>query len=267
MFSNKGSSEMSWPLQVEVEKEAARLEGRAAEEILGWAAEAYGERLAVSVSFGGAEGMVLLDMLSRITDKATVLSIDTGFLFPETVRFREEVMAGRYKELRLEVLRTELSIEEQVARYGAGLYGCRPDTCCRIRKVEPMRRAMVGEAGAGYGAGAGAGAGYGAWVTGIRRDQTPQRADTPVVGYEERYGAAKVAPLASWSKEAVWEYVGEHGVPVNPLLYKGYTSIGCWPQTRPVGEGEDERAGRWSGLEKTECGLHWDGGDSGVSPR
>ncbi len=219
------------------------LEGASAGEVLRWAAEEYGRDLALSVSFGGAEGMVLLDMLSKITDKATVLSIDTGFLFPETVRFREEVMSGCYKALRLEVLRSELSIEEQVARYGTGLYGCRPDTCCQIRKVEPMQRAMQE---------------YGAWITGIRRSQTPQRAATPIVGYEERYEAAKVAPLASWSKEAVWEYVAEQDVPVNPLLYKGYTSIGCWPQTRQVGEGEDERAGRWSGLEKTECGLHWD---------
>ncbi len=253
MLFDSGSNETSRLLKVETERESARLEGSSAEEVLRWAAEEYGEELALSVSFGGAEGMVLLDILSRITDKVTVLSIDTGFLFPETVRFREEVMAGdRYKGLRLEVLRPALSIEEQVARYGAGMYGCRPDACCRIRKVEPMQRAMEG---------------YGAWVTGIRRDQTPQRAATPVVGYEERYEAAKVAPLAAWSKEEVWGYVREHDVPVNPLLYKGYGSIGCWPQTKPVEEGEDERSGRWSGLQKTECGLHWDNENSETSSR
>jgi phosphoadenosine phosphosulfate reductase len=222
---------------------AERLEDAQPQEILEWAVETYGGRLALSASFGGPEGMVLLDMLSRITDEVTVLTIDTGFLFDETIEFREEVMR-RYR-LPVEVLRPALSVEEQVRRYGEKMRTCSPDLCCQVRKVEPLERALRG---------------YDAWITGIRRDQTAQRADTPVIRWEERFQAAKIAPLARWSGEQVWGYVREHDVPVNPLLHQGYESIGCEPQTRPVQPGEDPRAGRWSGMEKTECGLHWVGG-------
>lgn len=227
------------------------LEGKSPEEILRWAVGQFGSGVGLSVSFGGPEGMVLLDMLSKLVDRTpelavdrgarpTIITIDTGFLFSETVRFRDKVMR-RYRNLNLEVARPALSIEEQVERYGLGLYGCQPDTCCKIRKVEPMQRIL---------------AGYDAWMTGIRRAQTPQRAGTQVVGVDEQFGKAKIAPLAGWTSEEVEGYVEAHDVPVNPLLRQGYRSIGCWPQTRPVGEGEDWRAGRWSGSGKTECGLH-----------
>ena len=210
----------------------------------------YGEGLTLSVSFGGAEGMVLLDMLSRITDaagapKIRVFTLDTGFLFEETVRFREEAM--RRYDLPLEVVRPRLTVAEQVALYGEELYSCKPEICCQIRKVEPQKRALKG---------------YDAWVTGIRRDQTPQRANTPVVEWEERFEVAKFAPLAAWDAARVEEYVKEHDVPLNPLLSMGYRSIGCEPCTRPVAPGEDPRAGRWSGMGKTECGLHWVGGQA-----
>ena len=238
-------------LREEVDEAAEALEGRSAEEILRWAVGRFGGDLALSVSFGGPEGMVLLDMLSRLVERdpdlaadrgarPAVVTIDTGFLFSETVRFRERTMR-RYRNLNLEVARPALSVEEQVERYGVGMYGCKPDTCCQIRKVEPMRRAL---------------ANYESWMTGIRREQTANRADTPVVGIDEQFGKAKVAPLAGWSVEEVEGYVEAYDVPVNPLLNQGYTSLGCWPQTRPVGEGEDWRAGRWSGSGKTECGLH-----------
>src|SRR5918997_623440 len=217
-----------------------RLEGAPPVEILEWAAETYGEGLALSASFGGPEGMALLDMLSRVTDDVTVLTIDTGFLFKETIEFREKVM--RRYQLPLVVLRPELSIEEQVERYGEEMRTCTPDLCCQIRKVQPLQKALKR---------------YDAWMTGIRREQTPQRANTPVISWEERYGAAKIAPFAFIKEEWVHEYVAEHDVPVNPLLEKGYKSIGCEPQTRPVAPEEDARAGRWSGMEKNECGLHW----------
>ena len=190
--------------------------------------------------------MALLDMLSRLSDATTVLTIDTGFLFNETIEFREEVM--RRYQLPLEVLRSELSIEEQVERYGERMRTCNPDLCCQVRKVQPLKKAL---------------ARYDAWMTGIRREQTPQRAGTPIVTWEERYGAAKIAPFAHVKEEWVHEYIEEHDVPVNPLLKKGYRSIGCEPQTRPVAPDEDYRAGRWSGTEKTECGLHWVGGQVG----
>lgn len=225
---------------------ARELEGAEPREILRWAARRYGRGLALSVSFGNPEGMVLLDMLTRLPEArgATIFTLDTGFLFEETVRFREEVVE-RYG-INLEVVRPPLSVEEQVARYGEALRGCKPDLCCQIRKVEPQKRFLKD---------------YDAWVTGIRREQTLQRADTPVVGWEERFEVAKVSPLAAWGPEQVEEYIREHDVPLNPLLDMGYKSIGCEPQTRPVAPDEDARAGRWSGLEKTECGLHFVGGE------
>lgn len=222
---------------------AESLERSSPQDILHWAVSVYGEDLTLSVSFGNPEGMVLLDMLSRITDNAQVFTLDTGFLFKETIRFREEAMK-RYP-LPLKVLTPELTVEEQVAGYGPKLYSCAPDLCCEVRKIEPQRRFLRD---------------YGAWVTGIRRDQTAQRASTPVLSWEERFGVVKIAPLVNWSAEEVEEYVCEWGIPRNPLLGRGYKSIGCAPCTQPVPEDVDARAGRWPGMDKTECGLHFVGG-------
>jgi phosphoadenosine phosphosulfate reductase len=227
----------------ELSRANERLEGSAPQEILRWAAGVYGGDLTLSVSFGNPEGMVLLDMLSRITGEVQVFTLDTGFLFEETVRFREEAMK-RYP-LALEVIAPGLTVEEQVERYGPQLYSCAPDLCCQVRKIEPQRRFLKD---------------YGAWVTGIRRDQTVQRASTPVVTFDEYFGVAKIAPLAAWSVDEVDEYVRRNDVPLNPLLSMGYRSIGCEPCTRPVAPGEDARAGRWPGMDKTECGLHFVGG-------
>src|SRR5918999_4053386 len=204
---------------------AESLEGSTPQDILRWAVDVYGEDLTLSVSFGNPEGMVLLDMLSRTTDRAQVFTLDTGFLFAETVHFREEVMK-RYP-LPLEVLTPELSIEEQVERYGPELYSCAPDLCCEIRKIEPQRKFLRD---------------YGAWVTGIRRDKTQQRASTPVLSWEKRFGVVKIAPLVNWSADEVEEYVCERGIPLNPLLGRGYKSIGCAPCTQPVSGDEDARA-------------------------
>ncbi len=220
-------------------------EGAQPREILEWAVETYGSGLALSASFGGPEGMALIDMISKITDQVTILTIDTGFLFKETHEFREEVM--RRYQLPLEVLRPRLSVEEQVERYGERMRSCSPDLCCQVRKIEPLERALER---------------YEAWMTGIRREQTPQRASTRVVAWEGRYEAAKIAPLAAWSSEQVWGYVEENNVPVNPLLKRGYKSIGCEPQTRPVAPEVGARAGRWPSLDKTECGLHWAAGEA-----
>ena len=220
-----------------------RLEDSTPQDILSWSVGVYGEDLTLSVSFGNPEGMILLDMLSRITDKAQVFTLDTGFLFEETVRFREEAM--KKYPLPLKILTPGLTVEEQVARYGPKLYSCAPDLCCEVRKIEPQRRFLRD---------------YGAWVTGIRRDQTAQRASTPVVAFDEHFGVAKIAPLAAWSADEVDEYVRRYDVPLNPLLSMGYRSIGCEPCTRPVAPGEDARAGRWPGMDKTECGLHFVGG-------
>jgi phosphoadenosine phosphosulfate reductase len=233
----KEDSLLEW--NEELSRAAESLEGSTPQEILRWGVDVYGEDLTLSVSFGNPEGMVLLDMLSRITRRAWAFTLDTGFLFEETVRFREEAIK-RY-QLPLKIITPDLSVEEQVARYGPDLYGCKPDLCCQVRKSEPQRRFLRD---------------YGAWVTGIRRDQTPQRASTSVVAFDEYFGVAKIAPLASWRAGQVEEYVKEHAVPLNPLLNKGYGSIGCEPCTRPVAPGEDARAGRWPGTGKTECGIH-----------
>jgi phosphoadenosine phosphosulfate reductase len=227
----------------ELSRENERLEGAAPQEILRWAVDVYGKGLTLSVSFGNPEGMVLLDMLSRISDEAQVFTLDTGFLFEETVRFREEAM--RRYPLPVEVVTLGLTVEEQVERYGPEFYSCAPDLCCQVRKIEPQRRFLRD---------------YDAWVTGIRRDQTEQRASTPLVAFDGYFGVAKIAPLAAWSEDEVERYVRQNDVPLNPLLGMGYRSIGCEPCTRPVAPGEDARAGRWPGMEKTECGLHFVGG-------
>ena len=219
-----------------------RLEGSAPQDILRWAVDVYGKGLTLSVSFGNPEGMVSLDMLSRITDEVQVFTLDTGFLFEETRRFRDNAMT-RYP-LPLEVVTPGLTVEEQVERYGPEFYSCAPEVCCQVRKIEPQRRFLRD---------------YDAWVTGIRRDQTEQRASTPVVTFDEYFGVAKIAPLATWSEDEVDEYVRRNKVPLNPLIGMGYRSIGCEPCTRPVAPGEDARAGRWPGMEKTECGLHFVG--------
>ena len=219
-----------------------RLEGSAPQEILRWAVDVYGKGLTLSVSFGNPEGMVSLDMLSLITDEVQVFTLDTGFLFEETRRFRDKAMT-RYP-LPLEVVTPGLTVEEQVERYGPEFYSCAPDLCCQVRKIEPQRRFLRD---------------YDAWVTGIRRDQTEQRASTPVVTFDEYFGVAKIAPLATWSEDEVDEYVRRNEVPLNPLIGMGYRSIGCEPCTSPVAPGEDARAGRWPGMEKTECGLHFVG--------
>ena len=227
----------------ELSRAAESLERSSPQDILRWAVDVYGRDLALSVSFGNSEGMVLLDMLSRITDEAQVFTLDTGFLFEETIRFREEAMK-RYP-LPLKVVTPGLTIDEQVARYGPKLYSCKPDLCCEIRKIEPQRRFLRD---------------YSAWVTGIRREQTEQRASTPVLSWEERFGVVKIAPLVNLSAEEVEEYVCERSIPRNPLLGRGYKSIGCAPCTQPVSEDGDARAGRWPGMDKTECGLHFMGG-------
>lgn len=223
----------------ELDRVALRLEGVGAGEILDWALETYAEGLTFSVSFGGAEGMVLLDMLWRRGERIRVYTLDTGFLFADTIRFRGQV-TERYG-MPVEVVRPELTVDKQAKQLGEQLYRSNPDLCCYMRKVEPHIRALEG---------------YDAWLTGIRRAQTKQRTDAPVVMWESRFGIAKISPLASWSAEQVKEYIEKHDVPLNPLSDMGYRSIGCEPCTEKVAAGEPDRAGRWAAFEKTECGLH-----------
>lgn len=224
----------------ELEGWAERLETAAPVEILAWALERFSGRLALACSFQ-AEDVVLVDMVHRLggLEKVTVFYLDTGLHFPET-RATCRRVAERYG-IEPVAVRPALTLEEQAARFGDRLWARDPDLCCRLRKVEPLWRYLQG---------------FEAWITGIRREQTPARAGARVVEADRRFGLVKINPLVRWTREEVWAYVHRHGVPYHPLHDRGYPSIGCAPCTRPVAAGEDPRAGRWSHFQKTECGLH-----------
>ncbi len=207
-----------------------------ADQILTWAAAEFGRRLAVSCSM--VDGVVP-HLVSRHAPGVDVLFIDTGYHFPETIGTRDQVAWDL--DVRVVHVEPTRSVERQDAFLGPRLHDRDPATCCRLRKIEPLRRALSG---------------YDAWVTGVRRGETPQRAGTPFVSWDERNRVVKIAPIAAWTEDDVLDYVDRHRVPVNPLLAAGYPSIGCAPCTHPVAAGADPRSGRWAGLAKTECGLH-----------
>jgi phosphoadenosine phosphosulfate reductase len=217
---------------------AWRLEGQPPERILAVAAARFSPRIAFATGFG-AEGCVLLDMIGRHRLAIDVFTLDTGLLFPETYELWRRLEA-RYR-LRIRAVRPLLDLAAQAARHGERLWERDPDLCCGIRKVDPLQRALEG---------------LEAWVTAIRREQTPDRAGARVFEHDERFSLVKVNPLAAWTDAQVWEYVHAHDVPVSPLHARGYPSIGCWPCTSPVRPGESAREGRWRGREKMECGLH-----------
>jgi thioredoxin-dependent adenylylsulfate APS reductase len=222
----------------EIAAAAAQLEGRPPEEVLAWAADRFAPRITLATSFG-AEGCVLVDLIARRRLPIDVFTLDTGLLFPET-RALWRRLEERYA-LTIRGVCPEQTVEEQAARHGDRVWEREPDRCCGLRKVAPLREAL---------------AGFDAWVSAIRRDQTPERARTRAVEADLRFGLVKVNPLAGWTAEQVWAYVREHSVPTNPLHQRGYPSIGCTPCTTPVAPGEDARAGRWRGRTKKECGLH-----------
>jgi phosphoadenosine phosphosulfate reductase len=225
--------------QDELQRIAEKLEGRPAEEILRWSLDRYGESIVLACSFGGPTGMVLLDMVMAMAPRTPVFYLDTGLLFPETYALAAE--AGRRYGITPLAVQPELTVPQQAVAHGEALWARNPDQCCALRKVAPQRQALQG---------------YGAWITGLRRDQADTRRATPVVGWDAKFGLAKIAPLATWSEEEVWTYLYLHDVPFNPLHEQGYPSLGCTHCTRPVLAGEHARAGRWSGHLKTECGLH-----------
>jgi phosphoadenosine phosphosulfate reductase len=208
------------------------------EAVLRWAVEEFGPDVALATGFG-AEGCVLVSMLSAISPGTRIFYLDTDLLFPETYALRDQLEA-RYG-VRFERRAARLSIGEQSAEYGERLWERQPDLCCRLRKVEPLREMLSG---------------LRAWVTAIRRDQSPARAHIRIVERDEKFGLIKINPLAAWDSREVWDYIAKYDVPYNPLHDHGYTSIGCAPCTTPVRIGEDTRAGRWRGTCKTECGLH-----------
>lgn len=218
---------------------AERLAGETPQTTLRWALETYAGRIVLACSFGGPTGMVLLDMVMQIDPQTPVYYLDTGLLFSDTHGLIERVSARYHIDPR--AVSCELSVEAQNLRHGKTLWLRDPDACCNLRKVEPQRGFLKQ---------------YDAWIAGLRRDQSSTRTDTPVVGWDARFKLAKICPLAAWDERMVWDYIRDHDVPYNPLHDAGYPSVGCIPCTRAVAPGEDARAGRWAGSNKTECGLH-----------
>ena len=225
-------------LEAELAGCAAELEGRHAADVLRWAVERYADRLTFATGFG-PEGCVLIDLIGRQRLPIDLFTLDTGLFFEETYA----LWRGLEKRYDIEIRRVspELALHEQALAHGERLWQREPDRCCAIRKVAPLA-AELGRVDA--------------WITAIRRDQTPQRADARAVEWDPKFGIAKINPLIGWTKHDVWRHILEHDVPYNPLHDLGYPSIGCRPCTSPVRPGEDDRAGRWRGSVKTECGLH-----------
>jgi phosphoadenosine phosphosulfate reductase len=208
------------------------------QEILRWAVETYGSKLTMATAFG-PEGCAILHMLAEIDPTVRVFNLETGYQFAETLELRERI-ARRYG-IEVEYVRAAASVSEYEASNGGPIYGTDPDRCCRDRKILPLRQAVEG---------------YDAWISAIRADQSSHRAKADVISWDAKFDLVKINPLLKWTKRDVWAFVVTNDVPYNPLHDQGYPSIGCWPCTRPVNQGDDERAGRWAGQAKTECGLH-----------
>lgn len=217
---------------------SAQLETATPAEIIRWAVDEFHPKLTMATAFG-PEGMVIIHLLSTIEPKVPVFNLDTGYQFKETLELRDRVLA-RYG-IDVELRAPETTVEEYEKQNGGPLYATKPDQCCFDRKIKTLQRSAVGM--------------Y-AWMSGIRRDQSSDRARAPIVGWDKKFGLVKVSPLANSTKSDVWKLITDEDIPYNALHDQGYTSIGCFPCTRAVMFGEDERAGRWSGFAKTECGLH-----------
>ena len=217
------------------------LEGQDPRKIVETAIQQYGPNVILACSFG-AEDVVLADMMLRANPRSTLFYLDTDFLFPETHAVRDRIIQ-RYQlqDEQIISVKSKLSPAEQATQLGEALWLRDPDQCCSLRKVEPLTRIL---------------AQYAAWITGIRRDQSPTRANAGIVEWDTKFGLVKFNPLATWSWEQVWEYIRANDVPYNTLHDQHYPSIGCTHCTAPVMPGDDPRSGRWKSSTKTECGLH-----------
>lgn len=215
---------------------AAELDGAGAEELLAWTDRHFGSNYVVAANMQDA---VLVDLAAKVRPGVDVLFLDTGYHFPETLGTRDAVES--VYDITVVNVTPEHSVADQDRLLGKDLFARDPGQCCQLRKVIPLRSALSN---------------YAAWVTGIRRVESPTRADAPLIGYDEAFKLVKVNPLAAWTDDDMQAYIEANGVLVNPLVDEGYPSIGCAPCTaRPV-EGADPRSGRWQGRAKTECGLH-----------
>jgi len=221
----------------------ARLGVQSTEEILAWAWKEFGEKAAIGTSFQGA-GLVIMHIARERGFGFPIFTLDTGLLFPETIALKKELedFLGR----KIETLEPDLTVEQQASIEGPELWKRNPDLCCTMRKVVPLQSKLSE---------------LDCWITGLRREQSATRSDIGVIeiyAFDQTSGRdiIKLNPMANWSRESVWQYIRDHKIPYNPLHDQGYRSIGCAPCTRKAGEGEGERAGRWTGFNKAECGIH-----------
>jgi phosphoadenosine phosphosulfate reductase len=223
-------------LRDSVQGAARELDGAPALEIVRWAVEATGGNIAVA---GSMQDSVTAHLVSQVRPGVDVIFLDTGYHFRETLRMRERVQGQL--DVNVVDVRPKQTVEEQDAEYGPRLHDRDPGLCCFLRKVAPLAEAL---------------APYDAWVTGLRRAESPSRADTPVLSWDEKNHMIKVCPLATWTEDDVEDYQVRHGLLRNALVLQGYASIGCAPCTRRVDPGADPRSGRWAGTDKVECGIH-----------
>ena len=222
----------------ELDQESQELESAHPKEILRWAVQRFAPRFTMATAFG-PEGMTIIHMLAEVAPETPIFNLDTGYQFKETLDLRERVKVKYGIEVEYKL--PTLTVEEYEAANGGPVYQSNPNQCCFDRKLRVLHEAAKGQH---------------AWASAIRRDQSPDRAKAPIVGWDRKFQLVKISPLANWTKQEVWSLIMAEDIPYNPLHDKGYPSVGCWPCTRAVMHGEDERAGRWSGFQKTECGLH-----------
>jgi len=222
----------------QIEALSTQFESSSPQDILRWATETYGDKLAIVTSFQ-ITGIVTLHMLQDIAPRTPVLTLDTGFLFPETYDLIDTLETQF--DLNLTRVKPRQTPKQQARDYGDRLWERNPDRCCHLRKTIPLRDALDG---------------YEGWVTGLRRDQSERRANTPIISIDQRTRLIKVAPFANWTEDMLWTYIHAYELPYNELHDKGYPSIGCWSCTQAVSDGEDARSGRWANTGKTECGIH-----------
>lgn len=222
----------------QINEAANLLEGKTPWDVLRWSVDTFYPKLTMGTAFG-AEGCCIIHMLAEIEPNVRIFNLETGYQFPETLHLREQIKE-RYG-IEVEYILPDTTVEEYEAKHNGPLYVIQPNQCCHDRKIVPLRRAAEG---------------YNAWISSIRMDQTSHRAAAKVVQWDPKFGLVKVNPLLTWTKRDVWNFISRNDIPYNPLHDQNYPSIGCWPCTRAVRDGEDERAGRWSGSAKKECGLH-----------
>jgi len=233
-------------LRALAERGAAELEGASADDLLRWTDENFGGEAGAGlpaasgyVVASNMQDAALVSMAAKVRPGVDVLFLDTGYHFVETIGTRDAVEA--VYDVNIVNVTAENSVARQDELFGKDLFAREPADCCRMRKVEPLGRALQG---------------YSAWVTGIRRVEAPTRANAPLISWDNAFNLVKINPIAAWSDEEMQAYIDANDILVNPLVFEGYPSIGCAPCTSKPAEGADPRSGRWAGLSKTECGLH-----------